>query len=137
MPIEEDVYRAFAQLTSTPPRVAALDTLELPLGGRSTDHRAARPKSFAHPRGQSVDDEMSLLDRWLFTHAFAGSVPAGPQYVITEVDEGTAVAVDPEDPVASYTVVPTSPRHRPPMTTPAPKTRRTPQRPCPLRPSCA
>ena len=102
MPIEEDVYRAFAQLTSTPPRVAALDTLELPLGGRSTDHRAARPKSFAHPRGQSVDDEMSLLDRWLFTHAFAGSVPAGPQYVITEVDEGTAVAVDPEDPVASY-----------------------------------
>ena len=102
MPIEDDVYKAFAQLTSDPPRMAQLDTLELPVGGRSQDQRATKARAYTHERGRSRDDELSLLERYLTAHGLAGGVPAGVQYHVTEEDEAMAMAADPADPVVAY-----------------------------------
>lgn len=97
MSIEEDVARAHAKLTSTPPRAAALDTLELPLGGRSQDTHATRPRTFTHARGESAEAEMALLERWLMVHAAAGASPAGPQYHLGSGDEVLAVSMSRTD----------------------------------------
>jgi hypothetical protein len=89
-PIEEDVHVAFQRLTANPPRAAALATLELPVGGMTRDAKVTRSKQFAHVRGTSRDAELTLLCSWLRTHAVAGAAPAGPQYVVNDLDTSLA-----------------------------------------------
>ena len=102
MPIEEDVVRCFEALSASPPRPAALDALELPLGGRTLERKTTRSRTFDHARGGTAADEYDLLDRWLVAHAFGGAAPAGAQYRLYEEDEGTAVEVDVNDPLVEF-----------------------------------
>ena len=85
VPTEADRHTCFLALQSDPPRLATLNSLELPVDGR-TKYRATASgatrtgKVFRHTRGATVEGEYALFERYMLAHGYAASSPSGPQY---------------------------------------------------------